>query len=124
MATKNPYAQYRQTQVTTASPNELILMLYNGGIQSLKKAKIALAGQKMDQVNEELIKSQKIITELQLSLNPDAGAISEQLFSLYDYMYRRLVEANLQKNEQIIDEMIDMFEQFRTMWSQVMKEAK
>jgi flagellar protein FliS len=124
MATKNPYAQYRQTQVTTASPNELILMLYNGGIQSLKRAKIALTGQKMDQVNQELIKSQNIITELQLSLNPDAGAISEQLFSLYDYMYRRLVEANLQKNEQIIDEMIDMFEQFRTMWSQVMKEAK
>jgi flagellar protein FliS len=124
MAMKNPYVQYRQTQVTTASPNELILMLYNGGIQSLKKAKHALDVNKMDHVNDELIKSQKIVTELQLSLNPDAGAISEQLFSLYDYMYRRLVEANLQKSGPVIDEMIDMFEQFRMMWSEVMKVGK
>jgi flagellar protein FliS len=123
MAMKNPYTQYRQTQVNTASPGELIVMLYNGGIQSLKKAQNALAINKVDQVNAELIKSQKIVTELQLSLNPEAGDISENLFALYDYMYRRLVEANLNKDEQVIDEILGMFEQFKQMWAQVMIEA-
>lgn len=124
MAVGNPYAQYRQTQVNTASPMELIFMLYNGGIQSLKKAKQALQSKQMEVVNQELIRSQNIVTELQMSLNPEAGEMSENLFALYDYMYRRLVEANLQKSEPIMDEMMEMFEQFRSMWSQVMKEVR
>lgn len=124
MALKNPYTQYRQTQVNTASPAELIMMLYNAGIQSLKKAKLALADRNMESVHNELVKSQNIVLELQLSLNEDAGPIAEQLNALYDYMHHRLVEANLHKNAEIMDEMIDMFEQFRSMWMQVMKEAK
>ena len=94
----NPYQAYRQTQITTASGLELIILLYNGAITFLKQARVALEEKQVEPAHRALIKAQDIITELSLSLNREAGGeIADSLGQLYDYMDQRLVQANIQK---------------------------
>jgi flagellar secretion chaperone FliS len=98
------YARAYQAQaVLTASPGQLILMLYDGALRFLGHARDALqAGEenpkRIEIINTNLVKAQNIIAELQACLNHDAGGEhSRNLDRLYDYYLRRLFEANLRK---------------------------
>lgn len=115
MAMKNPYAAYRQNSVNTAAPGELTLMLYNGCLKFIKLAEQSIKEGAMDQKNENLVKAQKIIQELQVTLNRDI-AISEQLALIYDYIYRRLVEANVKNELSILQEVEGYVVEFRDTW--------
>lgn len=114
---------YQNNQVTTATPGELTLMLYNGGIKFLKQAKAAIQENKMDVANENNIKVQNIIKELIITLD-HKYPMSEQFQLLYDYMLRRTVEANMKKEVAILDEVEDFFVQFRDTWKEAMILAK
>lgn len=120
MAMKNPYAAYQQNSVNTAAPGELTLMLYNGCLKFIKLAEQALKDGAMDQKNENLVKAQNIIQELQVTLNRDI-AISEQLSLLYDYIYRRLVEANVKNDLSILQEAEGYIIEFRDTWKQAIQ---
>lgn len=112
MALANPYNQYRQQQVTTASPDKLLLMLYDGALRFCRQAQKALGDENMNEAHTFLTKAQKIIEELMVTLNMDYE-IAHNLYSLYDYLYRRLVEANLKKDLAIIEEVVGFLTELR-----------
>lgn len=119
-AQTSAFNAYKQNSVTTASPGELTLMLYNGCLKFLTKAKKAIEGKKVQEKNTNLQKAQAIINELNLTLNMDYE-ISKQIQPLYEYMNRRLIEANIKNDTAIIDEVIGLTTEFRDTWKQVIQ---
>jgi flagellar protein FliS len=91
------YNQYRQNIVLTAQPEELTLMLYNGLVKFIMKAQHSISGNDLQGAHDNIIKSQDIILEFISSLDKNYE-VSTSLLLLYDYMFRRLVEANIQKS--------------------------
>ncbi|RUL54206.1 flagellar export chaperone FliS [Lysinibacillus antri] len=121
MVTQNTaFNAYKQNSITTASPGELTLMLYNGCLKFLTKAKKAIEDKDISEKNTNIQKAQAIINELMVTLNMDQD-ISKQLLSLYDYMNRRLREANISNDTTIIDEVIGLTTEFRDTWKEVIQ---
>jgi flagellar protein FliS len=122
----NPYAQYRETEISTANQGKLIVMLYDGAIRFLNLALEALPNKKYDVVNNNILKAQDIVTELMLSLNMEAGGqVSQNLFSLYVYMKKKLIESNIKKESDGIDEVLKYLKELRAAWDQIAsKESK
>lgn len=120
MAVTNPYQQYKNSSVNTASPGELTLMLYNGCLKFIHLAKKAIEDNDIKSKNTNLKKAQNIITELMLTLNTDV-AVSQNLLSLYDYINRRLIEANVKNDIQILNEVEGFVVEFRDTWKQVIQ---
>ena len=101
--------QYKQMQIKTASPGKLLLMLYQGAIKFMKLAKKNIKEGKIEESHKNIIKAQNIILELQSTLNKEEGGeIASRLESLYDYMYRELIQANLNKNTKHLDNVIPL----------------
>lgn len=120
MAIKNPYQAYQNNSVTTASPAELTLMLYDGCLKFIRQARVAIQGKNIEEKNTNLVKAQKIIQELMVTLNLDV-AISENLLQMYDYINRRLVEANVHSDVAILDEVEGYVTEFRDTWKEVIQ---
>lgn len=111
---------YRNNQVTTAPQKKLIIMLYDGAIRNLKLAEIAMENKDIEKINTHLIKAQDIIMELMTTLNFEAGGdIAQNLYQLYDYMYFRLVRANIDKNIDYVKEVKKYMEELRDAWEQI-----
>lgn len=123
MAIGNPYKQYQQNSVTTATPEELTLMLYNGAIKFSKLARINMEDKNIVETNKNLIRTQDIISELDTSLNLDYE-ISQELSNLYMFIRERLIDANIEKNIEILDEIIPIIEGMRDTWKEAMEVAK
>ena len=119
-AQTNAYNAYKQNSVTTASPGELTLMLYNGCLKFLGRAKVAIEEKNIQDRNYYIQRSQAIIAELMSTLNMDIE-ISQQMLPLYEYMNRRLVEANIQSDVAIIEEVEGLVTEFRDTWKEVIK---
>ena len=119
----NPYAAYQNNAVTTANPQELTLMLYDGTLKFMRLAKLAIDQGNPDLKNINIQKTQAIFQELRLTLNKDI-AISANLDSLYEYMWRRLVDANVKNDTTILDEVLDFTTELRDTWKEAMKLAK
>lgn len=119
----NPYATYQTNSVTTALPQDLTLMLYEGMIKFSMLAKRAIEQGLIEQKNTNIQKAQAIILELQLTLNQSI-ALSKDLNNLYDYMQGRLIDANVKNDVVAIDEVIGFAEEFRETWKEAMKLAR
>ena len=119
-AQTNAFNAYKQNSVTTASPGELTLMLYNGCIKFIGLAKKAIENKSIEQRNYNIQRAQAIISELMSTLNMDI-AISKQMLPLYEYISRRLVEANIKNDLAILDEVEDLVTEFRDTWKEVIK---
>jgi flagellar protein FliS len=120
----NKAAQAYQTNaITTATPADLTLMLYQGAIKFVKQSKMALMEKKLDRSSQYNIRVQDILQELMITLNQDIP-IAAQMFALYEYMYNRMVEANLKKDTAILDEVEGLFIEFRDTWKEAMVLAK
>lgn len=111
---------YKQNSVTTASPGELTLMLYNGCLKFLTLAKRAIEEKNIQEKNNYIQRAQAIINELTVTLNMDVD-ISKQILPLYEYMNRRLIEANIKNDTEIVDEVIGLTTEFRDTWKEVIK---
>ncbi len=101
----NPYQQYQQNTVNTSSPQELTLMLYNGLVRFLKGAQQGIEEMDIEKANNFIIKSENIITEFMCTLDMQYE-VSNGLFVLYEYMNRRLIEANIKKDKANVEEVI------------------
>lgn len=119
-ANNNAFNAYKQNSVTTASPGELTLMLYNGCLKFLGKAKVAIEEKNIQDRNYYIQRSQAIIGELMSTLNMDMD-ISKQMLPLYEYMNRRLTEANIKNDVAIIEEVEGLTTEFRDTWKEVIK---
>lgn len=117
MALPNPYQQYQKQQVNTSPKEKLLVMLYDGAIRFCSQAKKAIEENEMEVANKALIKVQNIVQELMNTLNMDYE-ISQQLYSLYDYFDRRLIEANMNKDIAIIDEVQGFLIDLRKTWNE------
>lgn len=117
MAIKNPYQSYQQNSVNTASAGDLTLMLYNGALKFLHLAKKAIQDKDITARNTNIQKTQNIIKELMVTLNMDI-AISKNLMSLYDYMNRQLIKANIENNVALIEEVEALITEFRDTWKE------
>ncbi|MGE7110262.1 flagellar export chaperone FliS [Lysinibacillus sp. NPDC047702] len=111
---------YKQNSVTTASPGELTLMLYNGCLKFLHKAKEAIVEKNIVDKNKNLQKAQAIINEFMLTLNMDIE-VSKNMLALYEYMNRRLIEANVKSDIAIIEEVEGLVTEFRDTWKEVLR---
>ncbi|MEK4128747.1 flagellar export chaperone FliS [Solibacillus sp. FSL W8-0474] len=111
---------YKQNSVTTASPAELTLMLYNGCLKFLTRAKKAIEEKNIEEKNTNIQKTQAIIAELMSTLKPDLE-VSKQMLPLYDYMNRRLIEANINNDIALIEEVEGLVTEFRDTWKEVIK---
>ncbi|WP_431804187.1 flagellar export chaperone FliS [Halobacillus andaensis] len=110
---------YQNNSVETASPGELTLMLYNGCIKFIRAGKKAMEKKDFAKKNEGLQKAQAIIRELMVTMNQDY-AVADDVLPLYDYMLRRLIEANTQNDMEILDEVEKLVTEFRDTWKQAL----
>jgi len=122
-ALKNPYEKIENDAIFTASKEELTLMLYEGALKFMNQAIDAVENKDYQKTNSLIIRVQDILREFQITLDFQYE-ISNQLNSLYDYMYRRLVEANMSKDVEIMNEIRDMFREFRDTWKEAMSLAR
>jgi flagellar secretion chaperone FliS len=120
MSILNANKAYQNNSVQTASPGELTLMLYNGCLKFIGLARTAIELKNTEDKNKNLLKAQKIIQELMVTLNMDLD-ISKSMMQMYDYINRRLIEANIQNDVEILDEVEDYVLDFRNTWKEVIQ---
>ena len=117
---KNPFNEYKKTQITTANQGKLIVMLYDGAIKFLNIAIENMDPRTYDVANTNIIKAQDIITELLLSLNmKEGGEISQNLFNLYMYFKKALLEANIKKNADMVRSVLKLLKELRDAWDKI-----
>jgi len=112
--------RYREIEIQTSSPAKLILLLYDGAIKSLTLAKKEIKMNNVEKTHELLLKTQKIIRELMCSLDLEVGKIAINWYKLYEYIYRRLVQANFEKNLKILEEVLELLRPLREAWVKMM----
>jgi flagellar protein FliS len=118
----NPYAQYQQTQIETAPPERLLLMLYDGAIRFCHTAKIAMQNKDVKTANANCIKVQNILTELMVTLRMDVGGdLARNLFDLYEYMRNQTIQANMNKDPQPLEHVMAHLKELREAWAQAAK---
>ena len=115
----NAAQAYRRMQVTTASPPQLVVQLYEGAICFLERAIRAMESGDVEPAHVCLLRTQDIITQLRTSLNRDAGPLALQLDGLYDYFWRQLVAANTRKDPLLARQVLDHLQQLATAWRAV-----
>ncbi|MBQ8247823.1 MAG: flagellar export chaperone FliS [Lachnospiraceae bacterium] len=122
MAT-NPYAQYQNSKILTASPAELTLMLYDGAIKFGNIAILAMHEKDVPKAHANIIKVQRIITEFRSSLDR-SYPVAQDFDNIYVYLLQRLLQANVKKDPEIMEEIIGHLRTLRETWVEVMKKSK
>lgn len=115
--------KYLEQRVMSASPEELTLMLYEGAVRFAKRARTFNDMEDIEKTSNALIRTQAIISELQSTLDTSIE-ISTQLDMMYDYILRRLAEANINKDSEIIDEAMELIEELKDTWKEAMESLK
>ncbi|MEA3423538.1 MAG: flagellar export chaperone FliS [Bacillota bacterium] len=119
MYAANAYKTYETNSVKTAPPKKLLIMLYEGAIKFCRLAEMAINENNIERRNENLKKAQDIITELQVTLNHDAGEIAEKLEMLYSYMNSELVQANINNDVTKIIFVREMLDELKEAWNSI-----
>lgn len=120
MSTNNGYEKYKKVDVSTASQNRLIVMLYDGAIKFLETACAAMDKKHgTEEAHNNILKAQEIIYELLSSLNYEAGDIAHRLASIYTYMNQKLTEGNISKTKPPLLEVIRYLKELKTAWEGV-----
>ena len=119
----NAAEAYKRQQVLTATPEALTLMLYNGALRFMTEGREAIERKDYEEANNSLQKAQNIITEFRVTLNMEYE-IAHQLLPLYNYVYDRLVEANMKSDLKQLDEAKNIITELRDAWAQAMKKAR
>lgn len=116
----NAAMMYQNNSIQTATPAELILMLYDGAVKSCNIALLALDDNNIEKVNINLIKAQKIITELRVSLDKKYP-VWKDFDNVYAYIYDCLIQANIHKDKEKLNEGLGYIREMRETWKEVMR---
>lgn len=111
---------YKSNSIQTASPAELTLMLYDGAIKFCNIAIGALEKDDIQKANTNIIKAEKIIVEFRATLD-FKYPVAKDFDLVYDYIYRRLVEANIKKDTEILTDALKYIREMRDTWKEVMR---
>ncbi|MCA9798937.1 MAG: flagellar export chaperone FliS [Cyanobacteria bacterium HKST-UBA04] len=121
-----PYVNtYKNQRVETASPETLIIMLYDGAIRFLNVAKSAQADGDIETFHNHVVKAQRIVFELMASLDMEIGGeVAGNLYRLYDYLHSQLIQADLKTNVLLLDEVQTHLRELRDSWQQAIEISK
>jgi len=118
MPQSHPFKSYQQTNVQTADQRTLIIMLYDGLIRFLRKARQKIDAGDIEGAHNYLVRSREIVAELLATLKPERGGeIGQNLKRLYSYAFDRIVEANLYKDPELVEEVIRIMNTLREGWT-------
>ena len=123
MTPQEQMAQYNRSKILTASPAELTLMLYEGAIKFANKAIVCIDKKDVPGAHDAILRVERIIEEFRSTLNRDY-AVSEDFDRVYVYLLKRLQEANIRKDAEILEEVLTHLRSMRDTWKQVMLKAK
>lgn len=114
----NPYLkQYKKNQIETATPEQVLILLYDGAIQYLNKAKVAIEQNNSEECSSNLTGAQRIILEFMNTLDMDnGGKLAQELYRLYDYLYNTLVAVNFSREVRKLDEVLRLLQSLRETW--------
>ena len=121
--TNNPYAKIKQNSIMTASPQELTMMLYDGALKFGNQAKVAMENGDVEKTHNLIVRVQAIISEFQATLDMSYD-VSEGMALMYDYIQRRLIDANIKKDPEILEEALGFVREMRNTWKEAMQIAK
>lgn len=121
--TSNPYSKIKTNSIMTASPQELTLMLYDGAIKFGNQSKAALEDGDIVKAHNLNLRVQAIIEEFQVTLDMKYE-VSKGMALMYDYIKRRLIEANVSKDPEILEEALTFIRDMRNTWKEAMQLAK
>lgn len=120
MALNKGYAAYANSKIMTASPAELTLMLYEGAIKFCNIAIVAVEEKDVEKAHVNIVKVENIITEFQSSLN-EKYEVTKDFANVYQYLQERLMQANIKKDKEILEEVLKHLRTMRDTWKEVMK---
>lgn len=122
MAVQNPYAKYNDSKVLTATPAELTLMLYEGAIKFCNIAIMGIEQGDIQKAHTNIVKVQKIVDEFRATLDMKYP-VAKDFDRVYVYLQRRLIDANLTKDKEIVEEIATHLRSMRDTWKEVMRIA-
>ncbi len=123
---QKPWESYRKVAAQTATPGHLVLMLYEGAIKFLEQSLTGFAyadpAKRIQTINNNILRAQAIIHELNCNLDMrKGGEVAENFRSLYSYFYRRLREANFSKRREPIEEVLARVRVLRDTWAEMLR---
>ncbi len=119
----NPYAKYQNSKILTASPAELTLMLYDGAIKFGNIAIAAMQEKDIQKAHLNVVKVERIINEFRSSLDRKYP-VAQDFDNIYVYLLQRLFQANVKKDPEIMEEIVEHLRTLRETWVEVMKKSK
>lgn len=123
MALPNAYGQYNNSKILTASPAELTLMLYEGAIKFCNIAILAIEEKDVEKAHTNIRKVEKIIDYLRQTLDMKYP-VAEHFERIYTYLSQRLIETNMKKEKEILEEINGHLRTLRDTWKEVMKKGR
>ncbi|HHT92156.1 MAG TPA: flagellar export chaperone FliS [Clostridia bacterium] len=116
----NPYQKYKTQAIMTASPGDLTLMLYDGCIKQMNLALLHIEENNHELKNNAIQKAEAILTELMSTLDM-SYELSNNLFQIYEYVYRLLILANISNDTEKLNEAINRITEIRDAWEEAIK---
>ncbi|MCE5220772.1 MAG: flagellar export chaperone FliS [Clostridium sp.] len=120
----NGYNVYKNNSVNHASKEQMLLMLVEGAVKFCKIGRQAIVDKDIKRANDALVRTQDIFSELMISLDTSVGEWAVQLFRVYAFIKEKLIEANMTKSLEIIDEILPLIEDINETWKEAYKRAK
>src|SRR4051812_39710577 len=110
---------YRESSVLTASPEQLVVMLYDGANRFLRQAEAAMGEGAVAHTNDRLQRAEAILDELLTTLNHDAGDIADRLQAIYVFCKRLLVEARIERDAHKVRVVAGLLGDLRGAWAEI-----
>lgn len=123
MAFNNAASIYQKTNINTATPAELTLMLYDGAIKFCNIALAALEKKDYEKCNLNIQKAKKIIVEFRSTLDFKYD-VAEDFERMYTYIYAVLTDANVKKDSEMLKEALNRIREMRDTWKEVMEKNR
>jgi flagellar secretion chaperone FliS len=122
MPAPNPYEQYQKNKILTASPAEVTLMLYEGAIKFCNIAIMAIENKEIEKAHINIKKAQRIIEEFRNTLDRKYP-VAEDFDRIYVYLLQRLLQANIKKDPEILEEVNGHLRMLRDTWKEIMRQC-
>ena len=122
MIQNRAYAAYNNSKVLTATPAELTLMLYDGAIKFTNIAIVAIEKKDIEKAHNNIMKTERIIIEFQSTLD-HKYPVAKDFDVVYSYLIRRLRDANIKKDPEILEEVLKHLRTMRDTWKEVMEKT-
>jgi len=121
----NAFNTYKNNSVNFASKDQLLLMLVDGAVKFSKIGRQAILDKDVKKAHENIIKTQNIFYELMATLDvARGGEWAQNLMNIYEFITRRLTDANIKKSVEIMNEIIPLIEDIRETWNEAYKLSK